>query len=588
MITPRFWDAITGWTLPAIVVLTGLLPPHVYPDLALPLSMAALLLLAGLAGSEKLASPGRASGPLAVCAGILVLSTYTSLSPLRSVRLESSWLAAAIVFAAAYSFAPGGPAARRAIAAIVLLGALLGALGIYQSIFLFPAMSGEEVTAALPALGSGTAAAEAARVRVASARALGTLGLPALLAAVLVVGLPLAAGEGAARKGWARVPWLAAAAVQAIALAATRSMGGLAALILSGAAVAAILVAKGRRRAAPFVAALAVALLAGGAAVAPRLLASGPGSAREAVAQRTENWKAAVAMAADNPLLGVGPGNFGVALPAYRSAATNETQHAHSCLLELASDAGLFIVPFALLALAVTIRIGVRVLSEPSRADPAAAWRARALALAAAAWTAQSFVDFGAYVAAVLIPFAVAAGLLVRAGSRSPLRPAGIPTRSLLLAAAVAAALLGIPDAVSRRDLRTAVLHAAAGEEQAAIDSARGAAAWNPFDPEAHAFLSQALVTAALPLPLDSDHRRGLVTEAVFEAEEAVRLDPATANRRAASARARAAAGDGAGAYADMAMAARLNPLKAEYASQRDALMNVLLKGGEEAGGGPP
>jgi hypothetical protein len=46
---------------------------------------------------------------------------------------------------------------------------------------------------------------------------------------------------------------------------------------------------------------------------------------------------------------------------------------------------------------------------------------------------------------------------------------------------------------------------------------------------------------------------------------------------------ARSAAGDATGAYADLFEASKLYPLRAEYASQRDALATALGKAGEAA-----
>jgi len=591
MTSTRFWDAAAGWSLPAIILLAGLLPPHVHQDLASSLCVLGLLLLVALMGAGRLPAPNPGAGAaLLVVAGLMGLSTYAALSPLRAARVVSLWLVGGIVFAAA-RFAPPGSVPRRVAASVVLLGTVLAVLGLYQAFILFPSTSAEEVASALPELGAGTPAAAAARARVASARAVGTLGLPALLAAILLLGIPLAGGEAAATKGPARLIWLGALVVQAAGMAATRSLGGMAALIAAAAIFAPRWAGSPRGRRVALAAAFALAIVAASAAVGSRAVGYGPGSVRRSLIERVENWKAGVSMILDNPLLGVGPGNFGLALPAYRTAESNETQHAHNTYLEVVSDLGAPAAPFLLLGTIALVRAVRRTARDggEARARP----RGRALAVAAAAWAAQNLVDFGGYVAAVTIPFAAVAGLLTRrateaAGGPVVARPAaGISTRSLLLASAALAALVAIPDSAGRRHLEAAVHKAAMGEGWAAIESARDATLWSPLDPEAHAFLSQALITEAAGLPLHHGGRRALVIEAILEAEEAVRLEPASANRRAVSARARAAAGDGAGAYADMALAARLNPFRPQYRRERDALQ-ALLTGAAGALGPEP
>lgn len=78
-------------------------------------------------------------------------------------------------------------------------------------------------------------------------------------------------------------------------------------------------------------------------------------SLQEAAAQdiRLPCWRATVAMIADSPWLGVGPGQYRREFPAYRSAAHKQrvvaadiTEHPHNQFLHLAATAG---VPFAVL-----------------------------------------------------------------------------------------------------------------------------------------------------------------------------------------------------------------------------------------------
>src|SRR5262249_32590255 len=120
-----------------------------------------------------------------------------------------------------------------------------------------------------------------------------------------------------------------------------------------------------------------------------------------------------------------------------------------------------------------------------------------------------------------------------------------------------------------------------------AVVEAKAAAELDPIDPEARVVLSQAQIDAALHLPAGDPGRRGRLDQAVLEAETAVRLDPWTANRRAALALARAAGGDAVGAYAEMAAASRLNPFRPLYAGERDRLRAILTEGPEESAPAP-
>lgn len=586
------WDALAGWTLPALILGVGLLPPHVHPALTAPLCLAGLLLTLALLGAGRVPSPrpGTALALVTVCF-LAALSTASALQPLRSIRILLVWFVGGLAFVAARS-AAARPHRRRIVLSVVILAALLAALGLYQSAVAFPRAAPGEASVAAGVTEDQARMEEAVRARLRSGRAVGTLGLPALLASLLILGLPLAVAEAFASSGSARLAWWGAAALQAGALVATRSLGGAAALAL-GAGICALwwIEMKPRRR--RFVVGLLVLvlLLAG----APRLLGPGEGSAAESLTLRAANWRAALSMIAFNPILGVGPDNYGVAFPRHRTWESNETQHAHNSYLEVAADLGLPMLPFLVAALVGLVgRVGTA--SGGSRArDPRERWRGRALALASLAWAIQNVGDFGAYVAATAIPFLAVAGLLFREvegegrDRRPPAAPAGIPLRVLLLAAALLAATISVPDAIACGHLEGAIRAGREAEHAAAARAARRAAAWNPFDPETHVTLARALVEEAVRLPVTSARRRSLLAEAIVEAEEAIRLDPHTANRRAALSMAKAAAGDGAGAYAAMAAAARLNPFRPRYGAERDALLQILTGQGMErdAGRGP-
>lgn len=579
----------------------GLLPPHVIPELAAPVALGALLLIVALRGSGRMRAPGPGvAWPLAALAVVLGLSVALSLQPLASIRVVVTWLGAAVTFVAARSLGPEAEA-RRTARTIVLAATLLAALGIYQSTIAFPgaaAIGGGPAAEGSPPSSAKLAEARGAEFRrLESGRAVGTLGFPAALASILILSMPLACAAALGSRGVPRVLWMLAALFQGLALLATRSIGGAGALVAgAGLASAAWTEIPARRRRVILLVVLVTAALV----AAPRLPGSGDLSAGRSAALRLENWRACASMIAAHPMLGVGPGNFGLALPAHRTWASNETQHVHNSFLEAVSDAGLPIAPLLLLALAA---FGGWVRAEPGRTegDASARWLHRGLAIGCLAWLAQNAVDFTAYLAATSIPFMGAAGLLAASAERAreasgghPIpasRRAGFATASVLLALSLLAVMIAIPDALARRHLERAVDAAAARDfESARIEAARSVAL-DPMDPEARVVLSQSLIDAVLHRPAGDPARAELLDRAVVEAEEGVRLDPSTANRRAALAMARAAVGDAAGAFASMAAAARLNAFKPEYAEERDRMLGILTTGivpGERGPGGSP
>jgi hypothetical protein len=99
-------------------------------------------------------------------------------------------------------------------------------------------------------------------------------------------------------------------------------------------------------------------------------------------------------------------------------------------------------------------------------------------------------------------------------------------------------------------------------------DEARGAAALSahavvlaPWDPDARMLRAELLLR-------EGAHG----AEALEEAEAVVRLTPVRAAAHALRGRARLALGDLPGGFGDLREAARLNPLREEYARDRDAL----------------
>jgi O-Antigen ligase len=177
-------------------------------------------------------------------------------------------------------------------------------------------------------------------------RAVGTFSNPNLLAAFLVLLLPVAAAGAAALTD--RHARLAAAAVVALGYAAvllTGSRGGIIAAV-AGMAAFALVRARGPR--------LRIALAAAAVATAAAVLIA----AGLSFGVRADVWTAAVRLVVDNPL-GVGPGRAGALLDA---AVPGEEafQHAHNLWLNWAVEAGLPGLAAALTVTVVSAVIGVR------------------------------------------------------------------------------------------------------------------------------------------------------------------------------------------------------------------------------------
>jgi O-antigen ligase len=164
-------------------------------------------------------------------------------------------------------------------------------------------------------------------------------GLGAFLAMAALAGAAVAAAALAARGRRAFSGALAAGLVAALALggmAFTHEKGcwvGLA----GGAAVAAA-VARGRRRILLGGAALAAAGLLAVALVPTERLERLPGGISLAV--RKEYWQAALRIAGERPLGGVGAGNFAAHYEAAKSARAEETIYAHEDYLEALAEMG--------------------------------------------------------------------------------------------------------------------------------------------------------------------------------------------------------------------------------------------------------
>ena len=366
----------------------------------------------------------------------------------------------------------------------------------------------------------------------------------AALSGFLIMTLPAVAAWALGKRGRTRALGLAAGALGAGGLVATRSVPAIAALA----------------------AALALAGLRG--RVVPRTLAVGTAAFGLAVlgvgiARPDANVRAALEIARDHPLAGVGPGGFAEAFPQYRSSGDDESRHANDLPAELAAEWG---VPVGLALSAVFFWLFV---GPVVRRENDAFTLSSGLKVGVAAFALHNLAGLTAFLPSLLVCAAVCRGLLARRVARDRAVPA---ERAAWVAIALALAVVAAGSGLARDALSDARDKAASGDHAAALRLALLASALAPWDADPPLFACGRRMAAG-----------SSVTAALEDAERAVERAPSQASARSVRARARSAAGDSTGAYADLVEASRLDPLRAEYASQRDALAAALVRAGEAA-----
>lgn len=113
--------------------------------------------------------------------------------------------------------------------------------------------------------------------------------------------------------------------------------------------------------------ALATAAIGGAAAVATPLGRAALGAAWRSLTFRFEYWQATLAMIADAPIFGCGPGQFQDTYTAYKLVgAGEEIQDPHNWLLEVAATAG---IPAAILLIAALVVVTARAFRRDASRD---------------------------------------------------------------------------------------------------------------------------------------------------------------------------------------------------------------------------
>ena len=272
------------------------------------------------------------------------------------------------------------------------------------------------------------------------------------------------------------------------------------------------------------------------------------------VSNRYDYWRVAAIAARDHPLGGVGAGAF--AVPWFRERTLDENvTDAHSWVTGTLAETGL---------------VGLALLTAVFGLSLAGAWRARhgpgawPIAAAALGGTAVYYVlhaglDWLGRIPAVSLPAFVALGALATGGEAGRLALAGVRTRAVGAAVAVAGALLVLPLYVANR----AVVR---GQEQAArsttsaIDDLDRAADVDPFAIEP-------LIVKSTLLAGDGD-----AAGAQGAAAEAVDRGPNDWTAWTVLAEARLLAGDLPGARAAVERVAELNPRARQLQALRETL----------------
>jgi O-antigen ligase len=523
-----------GWSMAAAAVLIAFLVLLAWngsgrtAERALFLAAAALALPAAWAAQ----APGAAVRPLAILLAAVALGL--AVAGLR--RTERSGERLAMVLAAT-----GGVAALHALHQRLWGLRLLG-----ERIAADPSIPDRELILA----------------RLEHNRAFGAFSTPAALGGFLALAAPVTLGLAFAARGRRRWLWLGLTALQFGGLLCSASATATAALL--GAVCLAALVWKAGRRVTWVALSLALLLVVSMVALRGEEVLSG--SHRNSPWRlRAGNFLAAISMARDHPLTGVGPGGFAEAYPGYRRPGDNETRHVHDLPLELCAELGWVAGP--LLGLAFFWLFLRPLWRERDRSPP---WR-RGLAVGLAAFAIQNLADFTAFLPSLLWMAALLRGWLARPGPEAT-RPAGDPAGRAVagsgLVVATAVALLLAAAGVADHYRHVARRAAYAGEPERAELLAGHAAALAPWDPDAALALAR-MTGLASPLAGAGPERVSLALE---RAERAVRLAPVRPGARATRAEARMAAGDFPGAFVDIAQASDLYPMNEEYAALRARL----------------
>lgn len=534
------------------VSLAVLAPPEIRPW-----SGAAVTALLGVAAVLAFAAPGGPPAPawlgLPVALGALpVLAASCRAHALDEAVHILSLLLAGIIGRALARDERGRGALLRLLAG---LGALVAFHAWLQALLIYPLLAGA-LRAADPADPGG------ALVRLEAGRPSGPFSLPAALGGFIALTLPLVAAAALGRtRTRDRVLPAAVVVLQISALLLARSIGALLSVAAGLLCLVPLLPARRRLAAAG---GLVLALAAGGVLFAATRHDVKGAAGSDPLTLRMGNWRAASAMIAGRPVLGVGPGAFATHYPRHLRPGMNESRHAHNSYLEAAAGWGLWILaPIGLLLAAVggALRRSWR---APS-ADPGAP--VLAVICGGVAFLVHNLGDFTAFLPGVALPAAMLIGLGLGMDDRRGAGFAGgtgAPARGrpLLVAGAVLLAAVLTRHALAAASVPSLFDRAAEAAGRGDFDAASGpieeAMRRRAADPGPPAFLAQMVLAHFMEEP--AARARGEAAAA-----RALALDPEAAVLHHTRALYHAAAGERAAAWCEQAEARRLFPLKDLY-----------------------
>lgn len=533
-----------GLALAAVLALCVIAPPEVRGS---GLAAAALFIAVAAVATGGIATKSLASRWVVALIPLVLLASRTAIAPGEVVRPAACLLLAAFAGIAA---AAGGTGADRLAWLYGAVVAWAGGRALYEAIWGLAAWAAE-VRASAP---QGSALDVLNRLE--QGRPYGGFVTPAALGCLLAMTIPAVAAWSLGMRGKARAAGFGAVLLGSAGLIATRSLSAMLALGV------ALLLAALRGRLAPRALAVATAVIAVsviGVGIVRHDAVFVPTREDSPWRLRAGNVRIALAIARDHPLLGVGPGGYAEAFPQYRSTGDNESRHAHDLPAELVAEWG---IPagLALSALFFWIFLSPVVFGS---GDPRTLHAGLAVGLAA--FALHNVVDFTAFLPSLLFVAAVTRGLLAKPVTSEP---GAIPQRVgwavLVLAVAASAAASGL----SQDALFHAREAAVAGDHAEALRLAQRAERLAPWEVDPSMLQAAARMAAGPNEPARS----------LADADRAVALAPERASARWLRARVRSASGDAPGAYADTVEAARLYPMRPEYAAQAASLSEALRK----------
>jgi hypothetical protein len=509
--------------------------------------VAALAMLAAILASPRVAHSRPAMLIFAVLPA-LAIAVRGALSPGAAVEPVALLVIAAVAGIAATAT----PSAPRALGPILVgFTALVACRALYEAIWGLSALADSARAAgALP---------DAAAVvnRLEQGRPYAGFVTPAALGGYFALTLPAVVLWAAERRGWTRWAGFAAGALGAAGLAATRSVTALGALAV-GLGLAALRRRVPGRVIAGLSAAIALAILAAGLTRPDALFSPTRGDSPWRL--RAGNIRVALEIGRQHPWAGAGPGGFAEAFPQHRREGDNESRHAHDLPAELIAEWG---IPCGLALSAIFLLTFLAPLFHGATRGVEGG-----LAIGLAAFAAHNLVDFTAFLPSLFVPAAVLRGWLAPRPVDAPV--AARPARRVAWSATAAvAAFAWAASGLAKDALFEAREAAVVQDHSAALAAAIRAERLASWSADAAQFAASARIASG-------GGDAGLAAAA--DADRAVALAPVRASARGVRADIRMGIGDAPGAYADLACAARLYPLRTDYARRRDALAEEIAK----------